>query len=127
MPGQRRWRWSWSCSLRPAVLLLLLVVLRWSEPETSSVRAPASSTIKLICYSLDLSIFIPGSPLSGHLGGGYVEGLPDEDPLVGSGKWRPGANLPRAQHAVTIFLAAILGQDGGPASSTTMAEALKTN
>lgn len=127
MPVGRRWWWSWSCSLLPAVMLLLLVALRWSEPKTSGVRAPASSTIKLICYSSDLSVFILGSPLSGHRGGGDVEGQPDEDPLVGSGKWRPGADLPRAQHAVTNFLAAIFGQHGGPSSSTSMAEALKTN
>jgi hypothetical protein len=126
MPVGRRWWWSWSCSLLPAAALLLLVMLRWSKPVASGVRAPATSTTNLICYSLDLSVFIMGSPLSSHRGGD-VEGLPDEDPLVGSRKWRPGPDLPRAQHAVTSFLTAILGQNGGPASSTSMAEALKTN
>jgi hypothetical protein len=30
------------------VALLLLVVLQWSEPEASGIRAPAASPIKLV-------------------------------------------------------------------------------
>jgi hypothetical protein len=108
------------------VALLLLVVLRWSEPEAGGIRAPTTSPINLIYFSLDLGSFILDSPLYDHRVGGDAEGPPDEVVVVQSTEQRPGAVLPRAQHTVTEFVTAIFGQDGGPSSSS-MVEALLIN
>jgi hypothetical protein len=73
----RWWRWRSSYSLQPAVALMMLVVLRWSEPKASGARSPKSSPIKLFGCSRDLSGSDLVAPLLCHHGGG-ADRTPDE-------------------------------------------------
>jgi hypothetical protein len=123
MPVVRWRRWRSSYSLRPAAVLLLFAVLRWSEPKAVGVSTTAASPIKLFCSSRDLGRLVLDLPLSGHRGGGVFGGIPDESVVHRSSEKLPGAIPLCAQHTVTVFVTVILGQDGGPSSSS-MAEAL---
>jgi hypothetical protein len=82
-----------------------------------------ASPVKLIRDSRDLGRLVLNLPLSGHHGGGVFEGIPDEFVVHRSSEKLPEAIPLCAQHTVTMFVTVILGQDGGPSSSS-MAEAL---
>jgi hypothetical protein len=101
------------------VAWLLAVVLQWKES-----KADGGSDSTTPCLSLDLGgvgLFL--SPPSLH-GGGQEEKKLDDLVVVDSMEGRFGAAvLPRAKYMATELVDVILGQKGGP-SSTSSLEAL---
>jgi hypothetical protein len=107
------------------VLWLLSAALRWTEPKAEGGGASSPPSIKLVGFSHDLDKSDQDPPFLCHHGGGKEVGGQGEAVLGRSLERRPGADdLPRAQHMATKLVAMILGQHGGP-SSTSRSEALR--
>jgi hypothetical protein len=66
------------CEVLPVVLVWLLVVLLWREPEAGDSMASTSRSIKIFWGSLDLDAAVVMLRLSRHRGGGEEESI---DPL----------------------------------------------
>ncbi|KAK1643349.1 hypothetical protein QYE76_061154 [Lolium multiflorum] len=126
MPVLRWWRWRLSYSLLQAAVLQLLVVLRRPEPKTGGGRSSSTFPIKPISSSSDLGVPVLDLHLSGHRGGGYWEEISDKLVVGGSAGEIPRAVFIHAKHAVTKIVTVILGQQGGP-STTSMEEALSVS
>nr|XP_051196835.1 uncharacterized protein LOC127310183 [Lolium perenne] len=124
MPLGARPRRSSSCSRWLMVADLLSVALRWKEPEAEGGGASSPPSIKLDGFSHDLDGSSLDPLLLRHHGGGIEDEAPGDAVLGRSPERHPGANDLRAQHMATELVAVILGQHGGP-SSTSRSEALR--
>jgi hypothetical protein len=74
------------------VVVLLLMELRWMEPEMGGGGGPASSLVKLVCCFFDAVGIAAVLSLSSHRGGGDAEEFLGD--AGGSKKWRRGTYPP---------------------------------